>query len=319
MINMADLMTENERLEDQGGGNFLDNFVKMPEKAGHVSVRILSTAGRPVAEGGLYMPTRIHNVNSKSLHCPRTLQGGKWLGDCPICRYYSWLWKESEKKAPDEAAKLQALARQIKPIERYYYNVIVRSVYNEKTGESEKNVGPKILSVGKMIHSMIIRAMVGNEAMEEKGLGDVTDVKNGRDFKIVKTLRQSGKDVFPNYSDSKFTDVGPAGNPEEVAKWVAGLHDLRTLRTIKDGEFLKKQLKIHLGLEKDDVGTDGFDPSEFQKNSGADDDTVVVTETKKAPATVKQEVSSASPVTSAKDEVLVEDDFLRELRLTTGQ
>ena len=303
---MADLMNENERLEEQGGGNFLDNFVKMPEKAGHVVVRILSRAATPVADGGLYMPTRIHNVNSKSLHCPRSLQGGKWMGDCPICRYYSWLWKESEKKAPDLAQKDQALARQIKPIERYYYNVIVRSVHNEKTGEVEKNVGPKILSVGKTIHQMIIRAMVGNESIDEKGLGDVTDVKTGRDFKIVKTLRQSGKDVFPNYSDSKFMDVSPAGTPDEVAKWMANLHDIKVLRTIKDGEFLKKQLKIHLGLEKDEVGSDGFDPSEFQKSS-ADDD-VVVTETKRvaAPAKIEEPVS--------KDETLVDDDFVRQLK-----
>ena len=307
-INMADLMDESERLEDQGGGNFFDNFVKMPEKAGHVVVRIISTANLPVADGGLYMPTRVHSVNSKSLHCPRTLQGGKWLGDCPICRYYSWLWKESEKKAQDEADKDQALARKIKPIERYYYNCIVRSVHNEKTGEVEKNVGPKILSVGKMIHQVIIRAIVGNEAIDEKGLGDITDIKNGRDFKIVKNLRQSGKDVFPNYSDSKFMDVSPAGNPDEVEKWIANLHQLKSLRTVKDGEFLKKQLKIHLGLEKDDVGTDGFDPSEFQRMPA--NDNVVVTETKKsvAPKAVVEAVSTS------KDEVLVEDEFMKQLK-----
>jgi hypothetical protein len=313
-LNMKELFEESERLADQQGGDFLDNFVKMPEKAGHVSLRLLSKAGAQVNEGGLYMATRIHRVNNKSLHCPRTLQGGKWMGDCPVCRYYSWLWKESEKKSPDEATKLQSIARAIKPIERYYYNAIVRSVLNEKTNEIEKNVGPKILSVGKMIHSMIIRAMVGNEQMEEKPLGDVTDVKNGRDFKIVKTLRQSGKDVFPNYSDSKFLDVSPAGIPEEVAKWVAALHDLKALRVIKDNEYLKKQLKIHLGIEKDDSQGDGFDPSEFQRS--ADDETVVVTTSKKESPVEKTSTSTAAAVVveGAKDEVLADEDFLSQLK-----
>ena len=313
-LNMKELFDESERLADQGGGDFLDNFVKMPEKAGHISLRILSKVGLPVNEGGLYMATRTHRLNNRSYHCPRTLQGGKWLGDCPVCRYYSWLWKESEKQSPYKAKEMQNLARQIKPIERYYYNGVVRSVYNDKTGETEKNVGPKILSVGKMIHSMVIRAMVGNEAMEEKGLGDITDVKNGRDFKIVKTLRQSGKDVYPNYSESKFLDVSPAGTPEEIAKWQAALHDLKALRAVKDGDTLKKQLKIHLGLEKDDTAQDGFDPSEFQRSA---DDDVVVTETKKT--TKAAEVAEVTPPTSApadtsKDEVLADDDFLTQLK-----
>jgi len=319
-LDLTELRGENDRLSTDNSVNndFLGNFVKMPEGNGHVVVRLL-----PPAKSGLFdrdkspffQATRTHRVNNRSLHCPRELVGNRWKGECPICNYYSWLWKESETKGASEAEAMQAKARAIKPIERYYYNVIVRSQINEKSGEMEKNVGPKIFSVGKTLHKMIIRAIVGDESLDEKPLGDVTDFTNGRDFKLMKTMRQSGTQSYPNYSESKFLDPSPLGNPEEIEKWLAGVHDLVTLRTLKPLEELKEQLKVHLGLIPDKANGSGFDPTEFQKEAEASSKvSVVVEETVKAEESVEPTAPATPEATEGGDEALADDEFLEQLR-----
>jgi hypothetical protein len=322
-LNLAELQGEAARLKEgnSGGGNdFLANFVKFPEGNGVVVVRLLGPASTGMFDrekSPFYQATRIHRVNGKSIHCLKSLNGSKWDGECPICRYYNWLWQESEKKTPEEAAKLQSQARAIKPIERYYYNCIVRKEVDEQTGEVRENVGPKILSVGKTLHKMIIRAIVGDETLQEPALGDVTDVKIGRDFKIIKTMRASGKDNFPNYDTSKFLDPSPLGTPEQVKLWLPNVHDLVALRLMKDPEELKIELKKHLGLVPNDTDS-GFDPTEFQ--AAADEPVAVVrthTETRSEPARVEAKndvVAAAAAATGDGSEALVDDDFFNTLK-----
>lgn len=312
-LDLNELFEEKQRLSTEGQA-FLDNFVKMPEGNGVVVVRLLPPAAPGKFErkkNPFYQATRVHRINNKSLHCSKTLVGGKWVGECPICRYYNWLWAESDKKSPDEAASLQAQARAIKPIERYYYNVIIRQVVNPNTQEVQKNVGPKILSIGKTLHKMIIRAIVGDEQLNEDPLGDVTDPLKGRDFKIIKVMRQSGKDSYPNYSDSKFIDPSPLGEPDQVKKWLENELDLVALRVVLDAEELKKQLKIHLGLIPDDTTSVNFDPTEFQK----EEDMPVVTEETSRPRSINKPVLTTAEVGGGDTpEPGVEDDFLAELR-----
>lgn len=326
-LNLADVLTEKERLNSQEKGatsDFLTNFVRMPEGNGVVLLRLLSDATKPARKGGLYSVTRVHKVNGKSLHCPRELQDKRWIGDCPICEYYSYLWKQSERKdiTDDQRDELQAKARAIKPVERYYYNAIVRQQFNDVTNQVEKNVGPKILSIGKTLHQMIVRGITGDKEMQEPALGDVTDPKTGRDFKIGKTMRQSGKDSYPNYSDSKFLDVSPAGTPEELEKWYGSLHDLNALRTLKDWEYLAKQLKIHNGVLKDEGAEGKIDPAEFERMAG--DDEPVVTETAKttvsmatATPTAKPAAAPAAPSVAIpnpdSDQPMAEEEFMKEL------
>lgn len=300
-LDLGELASENQRLKDQGGGDFLKNFVKLPEGNGHVVIRFLAPAPSGMfdrTKNPFFVGTRVHRVNNKSFHCPRVLTGASWKGQCPICDYYSHLWKESEKKTDkEEIAQLQAQARAIKPIERYYYNCIVRSQFNDETGQMEKNVGPLILSVGKTIHSMIIRAIVGDETLEEKPLGDITHALTGRDFKLIKTMRQSGSENYPNYSTSKFLDPSPLGNPDEVEKWYVNLHDLVSLRTVKPLEELKHELKVHLGLVRDT--NSAFDPTEYQNGSS------VANVSAKTTVTVDKEVTANA---AAADALLGGDD-----------
>lgn len=287
MLDMDQMQEEQQRIADmnkEGGGDFLDNFVKMPEKTGAVAVRILGPAKPGTFDVDLKVPyqwTRVHRVNERNLHCPRTQIKGannfrRWVAptgeaDCPICQYYSSLWKRAEKlpQGP-ERKRLEDKARSIKPIERYYYNVIVRQQYNEETNQMEENVGPKILSVGITLHSMILRAFFGDPEIGEPKLGDITDVtgKTGRDFQIVKRMKKSGDNkVFADYATSKFLEPSPAGNPEEIERWESTLHDLSKMRTLKPAEELDRQLKIHNGVIADD-GHEDFDYSQYEKADG---------------------------------------------------
>jgi hypothetical protein len=315
-LDLQQLMEDNARLSNENtgaSGDFLDKFVMMPEGNGHITVRLLPPAkpgmfGRNRNE--FYCKTRIHKLNNRSYHCPKVpVKVGKnirWDGDCPICSYYNYLWNESDKKAADEQQQMQSIARQIKPIERYYYNVMVRAQYNEQSGDVQKNVGPKVLSVGKTLHQIILRGILGDEELGIAKLGDVTEIDTGRDLKIIKVMRKSGSESYPNYNDSKFLDPTPLGNKDEVVGWLENLHDLAALRVVKPAEELKKNLKIHLGLIPDD--SSNFDPTEYSPA------------TKSVAATVTRETKVAPPVESAVaestdvDETLADDDFLKQLK-----
>lgn len=287
MLDLNELRSEHTRLESQGQNSFFDNFVKMPEGEGIVLVRILP----PRKSQKLYCVTRTHKLGQKNFHCPRTLVNNKWQGLCPICHHYQNLWRDSDKKSGDEAEQLRAEARSIKPLERYYYNVIVRSQVNPTTGEAEKDVGPKILSIGKQLHARIIRAILGDPALDEPELGDVTDPTNGRDLKIIKRIRKSGIESYPNYDESKFMQPSALGTDKQVAMWLENSHDLQALRILKGTDELLKELNIFRGLEKD-TSTD-FNVEQFSSPQ------VVV------PAVVTKVDA---------DEAMVEDDFLAELR-----
>jgi hypothetical protein len=213
------------------------------------------------------------------------------------------LWKESEQSAPAEAEQKRNLYRQIKPVERYYYNVIVREERAED-GTIRKNVGPKILSVGKTVHEIILRGILGDKEMNQPELGDVTDFKNGYDFKLVKTIRKSGDQSFPNYEGSHFLEQSPSGDPDECKRWMENLHDLSALRILKTYEELEHELLVHLGVKQET--SEGFDLSKYSSKPQA-------TPEAKPAAPVAAAVSVSSE-TEESDDSGADEDFLEELR-----
>jgi uncharacterized Zn finger protein (UPF0148 family) len=326
-LNIEQMVLEDERLSSDGKtANFLDQFVLMPNVApgqtGSVTVRIL-----PPAKGEkLYQYNRVHTINNRKVHCPRPLVAGKWDWKvyCPICEYYSALWKTADKLeesgAKAEAEKVKNEARSIKPAERYYYNAIVRKMTDSENNVLE-NQGPRILSVGKKVHKMIIRAFVGDDA--EPALGDITHVKNGYDFIIRKEV-STGKDQYPNYDRSSFArESSPLGTPEQIEMWRANLKDLKKLRNIKDAAYLEKELAIHRGLIADDAegfNIDDFD-AKFKGNSEVAElmqDAARLGSSVSVPEgvpTSKSEVSA--PVTEpAVDLNIDDDDFFNKLENT---
>lgn len=335
-LNLDDLAGENARLNTEpgtAGGGFLDKFIQIPDpKPGKTivfPVRIL-----PPAKGAkLFQYTRLHMLNGRKYHCPKPLtKDGKWDRNtkCVVCDYYNGLYRQKDKleeagrKA--EAEKLEAEARNIKPIERYYYNVIARKVVTDK-GE-EKNVGPKILSVGKVLHKMIVRAIVGDENVPP--IGNVVDVKGGYDFIIMKEIRGVGKDGYPNYDRSSFDRApSPAGTVEEIKQWVENLHVLAELRQVKEGDVMEKQLAIHRGLIPDDSDNQTFNVDEFDSkwNGGKTSTSVSVPRNLSEEDAVNAAVNSASfdeadaptpetapAATAPAEDIPIEDeDFLKEL------
>lgn len=294
VIDLEEIQGDAARLNSsENQENYLDQFLVIPDpKPGQTltyNVRIL-----PPRKGAkLFQYTRLHLINGRKYQCPRPLVNGKWdwKTPCPICDYYNSLYRQRDKleKAgrQAEAEKFEEEARSIKPIERYYYNAIARSHVNEK-GEVVVNAGPKIWSVGKVLHKIIVKSIVGGDG--DAPLGDVTNVKTGYDFIVKKEMRGTGKDAYPNYDRSSFArESSVAGTADEIKKWVDSLHDLTVNRKPTEFDVLDRQLAIYRGLIPDDA--DGFDVEKFDerwKSQGS-------AQAKKASASVPAGVPGKTP------------------------
>ena len=322
-LDIAELAGEQERLSREPGqnSNFLDKYVMFPRDEGVVTVRILPPAPKGAfgrEKNPFYLAAKLIKLNDKNLFSPNTLINGKWVGECPITKHYNALYFESDKakKRGDNGASASFVskAKSIKPLERYYYNCIVRSQINEKTKEKELNVGPKILSIGKQLHKTIVDGIFGNEEMDEKPLGDVTHFQTGRDFKIIKKIKHSDGNAYPDYAGSKFLDPSPLGTLEEVKVWMENLHDLTAIKRITSNEELTKQLKIHFGLVKTDKSENGgYDMSEFEGTSSPSSSAVVTT-TATAPSKVAESTAKTTVPPDNNGQSLADDDFLKELQ-----
>lgn len=307
-VDLAGMQAESDRLEDQSQGNYgnEDMFIRMPEKEGSVTVRIL-----PPSKGHkLYCKTRVHKINGRNVHCLREKNEitGKWEGDCPICGYYRWLYRKVDeleaegKKA--EANKRRAEAKLIKPIERTYFNAIDRSDDTPK---------PKILSVGVKLYAKIIRAFTGDKKFNQKPLGDITDWKGktGRDLLIIKELQSDGQMTYPNYDRSQFEEPSPLAEKDVVIQLMENLHDLSSLRNVKGEDYVKKELAIYRGLISDE--SVGFNPEQFDEEfQGAENKTSSV-ETVDEPATVEN-ITDAVAETEPEGEAVDVEDFYNELQ-----
>ena len=158
--------------------------------------------------------------------------------------------------------------------------------------------------MGKTVHEIILRGILGDKEMNQDRLGDVTEFKNGYDFKLVKTIRKSGDQSFPNYEGSHFLEQSPSGDPDDCKRWMENLHDLKALRILKNYDELEHELLVHLGLKQEVSG--GFDINKYSEKSKPQ----VFTESKEpvAVAVASQAESSDS------EEADADEDFLEELR-----
>lgn len=265
-LDIAELMAEADRLSTPAGGpgkmnGGLDNFVKMPRRDGFVQVRLLPP-GEVNGKKTFYQATRVHKINDRNVHCRRELVKGddgesRWVGECPICEYYSWLWKKVDSKGgkdnPDpQVQALVSKARSLKPQERYYYNAVVQASNGVEDPKQSKADGPKILSIGKMLHEKIIKGITGNKVTGKKGHGDVSNVKNGRDFRIARQMKSNAADAFPEYDDSGYDDeTSPLGDADTVKNFLGKLHNLAELRKVPSLEDCEYEVKVEMGYIQD--------------------------------------------------------------------
>ena len=206
MVNIDELRKKYNQINkvpSKDSQEFLKKFLMMEE--GSTLVRVL-----PWKEDDkeFYSETAIHRMEGRNYHCPR-VKGD----DCPLCDLSFKLWNSKEEDNMD-------IARQIKAHKRFYLNAVER-----ETGEV------KILSVGVKLFSKIL------DCFFDEDYGDITDVKDGHDFKIVKD--KSGQ--WPNYDKSAPRPTkSPAGTEREVAQWMAQLHDIHNFVRVASYEDLKK-------------------------------------------------------------------------------
>lgn len=330
-LDLNEIRNEHKRLsqDNQGAANdeYIKTYVRMPERDGFVSMRIL-----PRKKGQkLFCATRIHTLTNpttgqkRTYHCPKEFSKDAatgreyWRGDCIICKVYHDTWQKSETLSGKEQENMQNRARELKPLERYYYNVIVRSEKDNRTGQTTTNVGPKIFSCGKQVHAKIMLAIAGDDSTGEKSLGDITHPVTGRDFRLIKKVVKSGPREYPNYDNSKFEEASSAGTSEELERWLSNLHDLTQQRKLKNAEELKHALRVHTGMVTE--GTQDTELEEFRSGMG-----VPASASPKTPAAIETIVAGAekvreeslTPKQSAKsvvgeDESLADDEFLKEL------
>lgn len=320
-LNLQELGQEDARLNTEGNSAVNDKYVVMPKlKAGQkavVTVRILP----PARSGRLFEYTRYHNINGRKVHDPKRLVNGRWDKSTPnpIVDHYNSLWKQADQaKAAGREAEADRLiqeARTIKPVERYYYNVIVRKVTDEN-GNVQANVGPKILSIGKTLHNKIVHAIMGDETSPP--LGDVTDIQKGLDFNIKIEMRGTGSECYPNYDQSFFSQTpSPLGTPDEINKWAGSLHDLSENHIVTPLETLERELAIYLGFIQDD--TSGYSVDKFAEKFRPSNGGGSAAPRQTAPADVHAAVGSMpvaeTTAPAVEDDVPVTDDeFFAQMR-----
>ena len=228
MVNIEQLRKKYAEINNPGGGgnsDFLSKFFMMDE--GTSVVRVLPA--KDEAEQEFYAETAIHRLNDKNYHCPR-VKGGK----CPVCDTYYNMWKEINAIGKDtpKGKELQELARQIKSRKRYYMNVVDR-----------RDESVKILSVGQKLFGKVL------DCFFDEDFGDITDLKEGWDFKIVKDTQGQ----WPNYDKSSpKPKQSAAGSDAENAKWMDELHDIHGLVKVADYDELKGMM---MELEAEAKGT----------------------------------------------------------------
>ena len=210
-IDLEAIRRKHEEISSGPGGgdtSFLDNFIQLQE--GNNVVRILPGKDE---ETQFYAETKIHRIQGtdtkfRNVHC-RKIHGEK----CPLCDLYYSLWKTGEQ-ADEE------LARRIKGRARYYLNAVERD-----TGKV------KILSIGIMIFQKLLNTIL------DEDYGDITDLKDGHDFKIVKIMEGQ----FPKYDQSQARPKPTeAGSKAEIAEWMDSLHDVQALVKREDYEDVLK-------------------------------------------------------------------------------
>lgn len=325
-LDLNELKKEAQRMNSEGTQSYNDDYytkyVRLPERDGFVLMRFL-----PKRKGQkLFCASRLHTLNNptnnqkRTFHCPKVLtemdKGSQWRGECIICKYYSDLWQKSDSLYGKEQEDMRQDARQLKPVERYYYNVIVRSEVDPKTKSTSSNVGPKIYSCGKQVHAKIFRAIFGDEAAGEAGYGDITHPTTGRDFRLVKKVSKSGNREYPNYDFSKFEEPSNAGTPEELEKWLNSLADLQSLRIVKNSEELKHALRVHCGMIVEGNQSDDLDEFRQAKVStkslsqSSSQSTNIISD--KVDETVLQK-KDVKAVVGDDDASLADDEFLKEL------
>jgi len=165
---------------------------------------------------------------------------------CPIHYFVDQLYKSGDKD--DEK-----LAKRMKASNRYYFNVIDRSIEEGKEGYGEV----LLFGCGTTIFTDILGIIV------DPDYGDVTDPEMGYDIIITK----SGKKLDTEYK----TNARPKQTAIGIDNWEAKLNDLTIISTPKSVE---KREDILMGEETSDDDDKAADKPSAEKKSETKSDSI---------------------------------------------
>lgn len=155
-----------------------------------------------------------HDIYGERINCPKEINNEP----CPICAKVRQLY--ATKREEDAA-----LAKQIRAIQRFFFNIIVR-------GQESKGV--QKFGCGKKLAEKIM-----NVVTVELGK-DITDPVNGHDFVIVKTMNGD----FPDYSSSYVVfQESVLGNEE----WLTKKYDMDREFSCKSYDELRDIIEKRMG------------------------------------------------------------------------
>jgi hypothetical protein len=193
-LNLDELRKDFDNMSHRQSGTFIP-----PD--GDSIIRILPSWD-PLFPNRFYKKVGKHNIFGEKYFCPKDTTEQP----CPLCEQRYRLYK-SAKFRPEDAT----LAKELKSIQRFYWNVIVRG--QEQKGVQKFECGSKLADK--------IMNIILNELKR-----DITDPEQGHD--LVVNRRMNGE--YPDYTNSYIIiQPSPLGNPE----WLDHLHNF-------DKEFVPK-------------------------------------------------------------------------------
>lgn len=224
--------TKHKEFVETGSDDFF-----MPENGENI-IRLL-----PPLNGSFHVCRRQHYINAGAVQCAKRKEGTNWVGECPICACYNKLWHEVDQArsrgnvgfgSGSSQNLLLEKARQLKSVERYYYNVLV-------------NGKVKIFSAGKHLHDQIVALICGDDQTE--GLGDIADPVTGRKITLIKEMKGCDKSSFPDYKIIPHRETTPLGTESEVRSIMEKTYNLEAVakRWDKSPEELNVALQKMLG------------------------------------------------------------------------
>lgn len=235
------------------------------DKEGNFPIRLLPH----VKENGekiFYLHHKVHWINGRSYECLKQTLTDKEgnvheAEDCPVCTFSRKLFATSEKGSDDFD-----LAYDLSAKDRYVYRVIVRGKANEKE--------PEFFESGKKLFGTLYHILT------ETDFGNICDLKDGRDFNLVKT----GTGRRSNYDTSTpSANVTPAFKTvEELKEMVVNLKKMNFSQLVEfvSIEAIKNSLKEYLSGDgkKSQPKEESEKPKPIAKSSSAVEEPETTTE-----------------------------------------
>jgi hypothetical protein len=212
------------------------------DKEGTYKIRFLPPVKKN-NEKVFYFHHKVHWINGKGYEClNQTLidKDGNLheAEECPICSAVSKLYATAEKGSDD-----YKLAGMLKAKDRYIYRIIIRGNPDETKIEYFES--------GKKLFELLYHILT------ESDFGMIIDLKNGRDFSLVKV----GTGAQSNYDTSTpSANVSMIFNDKEsIAKLLKNLEEAPKFNSFvefKDAQTLKQTLKKFLTHSDEDEEED---------------------------------------------------------------